>query len=92
MNLLSEASFISAGGRKGVAGKNGSWRDLVAAVTKFETSIVYRAKIAFGIKELARGREIDRLHAGFRNFALVTAEPAALTDAFPGFLVEQIHL
>lgn len=88
----SEAPFISAGWGKGVAGKNSAWRYLVAAIATRESIFVCCAKIAFGIKEFARGREVNGLHANFGDFAFIAAEPASITDIFPGLLVEQIHL
>lgn len=92
MSYDSEASFISAGWRKRVAGKNSAWCYLVAAIAMRESIFVCCAKIAFGIKEFAGSREVDGLHASLRDFAFVTAEPASIADVFPGLLIEQIHL
>lgn len=83
---------VSAGRWKSIAGKNSAWCYLVAAIAELEALIVYRTKIAFGIKELAGRREVYCLHPIVRYLTLITAESAAIADIFPGLLVEKIHL
>ena len=83
---------VSAGRWKSIAGKNSAWCYLVAPIAKHKSLFICCAEIAFGIKEFARGREIDCLHPIVRYLTLITAESAAIADIFPGLLVEKIHL
>lgn len=64
----------------------------MAPIAEHESLFICCAKIAFGIKELAGSREVDCLHPIVRYLTLITAEPAAIADIFPGLLVEKIHL
>ena len=51
---LPELSHVAAAGRQVVAEKGNLRRKLVAAVTRFEATLVHAAQVRFRIKELAR--------------------------------------